>query len=52
MIAVPASWTSAWAFEDVILESGTNYCFESMNSVDYAAETLKREERRGGALPG
>ena len=41
VIAVPASWTSAWAFEDVILESGTNYCFESMNSVDYGAETLK-----------
>jgi len=41
MIGVPASWTSAWAFEDVILESGTNYCFESMNSVDFGAETLQ-----------
>jgi ABC-type branched-subunit amino acid transport system substrate-binding protein len=36
IVAVPASWTSAWAFEDVILESGANYCVESMNAVDYA----------------
>jgi ABC-type branched-subunit amino acid transport system substrate-binding protein len=36
IVAVPASWTSAWAFEDVILESGVNYCIESMNIVDYA----------------
>ncbi|MGH8972676.1 MAG: ABC transporter substrate-binding protein [Acidimicrobiia bacterium] len=36
VLSVPASWTSAWAFESVILESGTNYCMESMNSVDYA----------------
>jgi ABC-type branched-subunit amino acid transport system substrate-binding protein len=41
VIAAPASWTSAWAFEDNILESGTNYCFEAMNSVDYAVETFK-----------
>lgn len=40
IVAVPASWTSLWAFEDVVLESGTNYCTESMNSVDYAAEKL------------
>ena len=36
IVAVPASWTSAWAFEDVILESGANYCVESMNAIDYA----------------
>ena len=40
LVAVPASWTSLWAFEDVVVESGTNYCIESMNSVDYAADTL------------
>ena len=40
IVAVPASWTSLWAFEDVIVESGTNYCIESMNSVDYAADKL------------
>ncbi|MBO2451250.1 ABC transporter substrate-binding protein [Actinomadura barringtoniae] len=44
MIAVPASWTSKWEFEDAILESGTSYCFESMNAVDYMAQnsTLKK----------
>ncbi|SEG06230.1 ABC-type branched-chain amino acid transport system, substrate-binding protein [Thermomonospora echinospora] len=41
MVAAPASWVSAWEFEDVILESGTNYCFESMNAVDYAVDTWK-----------
>jgi ABC-type branched-subunit amino acid transport system substrate-binding protein len=40
IVAAPASWTSAWAFEDVIMESGANYCIESMNSVDYAVEEL------------
>jgi ABC-type branched-subunit amino acid transport system substrate-binding protein len=38
-VAVPASWTSAWAYEDVIMESGNNYCVESMNAVDYALRT-------------
>ncbi|HEY2949330.1 MAG TPA: ABC transporter substrate-binding protein [Micromonosporaceae bacterium] len=38
IVAAPASWTSAWAFEDVILESGANYCVESMNALDYAKE--------------
>lgn len=38
IVAAPASWTSAWAFEDVIVESGANYCFESMNTLDYAVE--------------
>jgi ABC-type branched-subunit amino acid transport system substrate-binding protein len=52
VIGVPASWTSAWAFEDVILESGTNYCFESMNSVDYAAETLKSKSVAAVHFPG
>lgn len=36
VVSAPASWTSAWEFEDVIIESGANYCIEAMNSVDYA----------------
>ena len=38
IVAAPASWTSAWLFEDVILESGNTYCVESMNAVDYALQ--------------
>jgi ABC-type branched-subunit amino acid transport system substrate-binding protein len=38
IIAAPASWTSAWEFEDVIVESGTNYCMEMANAVDWFAE--------------
>ena len=40
IVAAPASWTSAWAFEDVIIESGANYCIESMNAIDYAMDTF------------
>ncbi len=36
MVGVPASWNSAWEFNDLILESGANYCFEAMNGVDWA----------------
>ncbi|GAA4706883.1 ABC transporter substrate-binding protein [Phytohabitans rumicis] len=39
VVAAPASWTSGWAFEDVIVESGANYCVESMNALDYAKDT-------------
>ncbi|MEV4062568.1 ABC transporter substrate-binding protein [Nonomuraea dietziae] len=41
VVAAPASWTSAWEFEDVIIETGANYCIEAMNSVDYAMEAYK-----------
>ncbi|GAA1025986.1 hypothetical protein GCM10009557_02040 [Virgisporangium ochraceum] len=35
-VAVPASWTSAWAYEPGMLASGANYCVEGMNTVDFA----------------
>ena len=38
VVGAPASWTSLWEFEANILESGTNYCFEEMNIVDYMVE--------------
>ncbi|MEJ7795484.1 MAG: ABC transporter substrate-binding protein [Nocardioides sp.] len=38
MVGAPASWTSLWAFEDAILESGASYCVEGMNAVDYMVE--------------
>lgn len=38
VIGIPASWNSAWSFEDQILESGANYCFEAMNGVDWAVK--------------
>lgn len=39
LVAAPASWWSGWATDDdgLILESGTNYCFLSMNGLDWAA---------------
>jgi ABC-type branched-subunit amino acid transport system substrate-binding protein len=41
VVAVPASWWSGWAFEDNILESGSNYCMEAMNGLDYATDEFK-----------
>lgn len=38
ILAVPASWTSANEFQDVILESGNNYCVEASNALDYYAQ--------------
>jgi len=52
VVAAPASWTSAWAFEDIIVESGTNYCFESMNSVDYVTDELGAKSVMAVHYPG
>lgn len=37
VVGAPASWTSLWGFEDNILESGSSYCVEAMNAIDYFA---------------
>jgi ABC-type branched-subunit amino acid transport system substrate-binding protein len=41
IVSAPASWTSAWEFDDVMIETGSNYCVEAMNSVDYAMQAYK-----------
>jgi len=38
IVAAPAGWTSLYLFQDVILESGSTYCIDAMNGVDYAIE--------------
>jgi len=38
VVGAPASWWSGWAFEDNIIESGYNYCIESMNGLDWASD--------------
>ncbi len=38
IVTAPASWTSAWLFNDVIIESGNTYCIEAMNGLDYLVE--------------
>jgi ABC-type branched-subunit amino acid transport system substrate-binding protein len=52
MVGAPASWTSLWAFEDNILESGANYCVEGMNIVDYMVETKQVESVMSVGFPG
>lgn len=38
IVAAPVAYTSREDFEDVIVESGSNLCYESMNLIDYAVE--------------
>jgi ABC-type branched-subunit amino acid transport system substrate-binding protein len=52
VVAAPAAWTSAYAFEDVILESGANYCIESMNALDYAKEKYSAQKVMAVHLAG
>jgi ABC-type branched-subunit amino acid transport system substrate-binding protein len=52
MIGAPASWTSLWAFEDNILESGANYCVEGMNIVDYMVEERDIQSVMSVGFPG
>jgi ABC-type branched-subunit amino acid transport system substrate-binding protein len=52
VVGAPASWWSGWEFEDVILESGTNYCFESMNAIDYAIEEFDAKTVMAVGYPG
>lgn len=52
IIASPAAWTSEYAFIDNIIESGANYCVESMNSVDWAVENLDVESVMAVHYPG
>jgi ABC-type branched-subunit amino acid transport system substrate-binding protein len=52
MVGAPASWTSLWAFEDNILESGASYCSEGMNIVDYMVEQKHIKSVMAVGFPG
>src|ERR687892_1135685 len=52
VVGAPASWWSGWEFEDNILESGSNYCLESMNAVDYAVEEFDVKSVMAVGYPG
>ena len=52
ILAAPAAWTSEYAFTDIILESGANYCAESMNAVDYAVEKFDVKSVMAVHYPG
>lgn len=52
IVSAPASWSSEWAFEDVVLQSGANYCVEAMNSIDYAVEEFGAKSVMAVHYPG
>jgi ABC-type branched-subunit amino acid transport system substrate-binding protein len=52
IVAAPAAWSSLYLFQDVILESGTSYCPEAMNGVDYMVENEGIESVMAIHYPG
>ncbi|CAB4737550.1 unannotated protein [freshwater metagenome] len=52
VIGAPASWTSLWGFEDNILESGSSYCVDAMNGVDYFVENEDISSVMAVGFPG
>lgn len=52
VVGAPASWWSGWEFEAQILESGNNYCLESMNAIDYAVDKLSAKSYMTVHYPG
>jgi ABC-type branched-subunit amino acid transport system substrate-binding protein len=38
VIAATLTWWSGWEFEDRIIESGSNYCIDAMNGIDWMLE--------------
>lgn len=44
LVASPASWWSGWSFQDLVIESGHNYCIEAMNGLDWGSETFGKPD--------
>jgi len=52
LVVIPATLGSNWLFEDRVLEIGTSYCGEAMNSVDYGVETWDAKKIAAVHFPG
>lgn len=52
IMAVPVSWSSAWAFENNMLTAGANYCFQAMNGVDYEQANFSLKSVMAVHYPG
>ena len=54
LIAIPLSWYSGWAFGEIgqnAFESYTNYCFESMNALEWLSEEPGGADGRDHLVP-
>ncbi|MBY5161976.1 ABC transporter substrate-binding protein [Salsipaludibacter albus] len=40
MVAGPMTWWSGWNYNDLILQSGSSYCAQGMNGIDYVADEV------------
>lgn len=41
MVAVPMTWWSGWDFDPNILQSGSSYCVQGMNGIDYVKDAIE-----------
>lgn len=53
-VAAPMTWWSGWAFDELdnglVVEFGTNYCFEAMNAFDWSMTALPAAPTTVGIL--
>ncbi|WP_154402853.1 ABC transporter substrate-binding protein [Nocardioides speluncae] len=52
IVIAPASLASSWQLVDNVLEVGSNYCGDAMNSVDYAVDELGAKGVAVAHFPG
>lgn len=52
MIGAVSTWWSGWAFQDNILEAGSNYCVDAMNGVEWAMGEFDVGSVMSIAFPG
>src|SRR5690606_25614420 len=52
LMVVPATLGSNWYFEDRVMELGTSYCGEAMNSIDYGVDELGAKKVAAVHFPG
>lgn len=38
VVGAVATWWSGWEFDPLVLQTGSNYCIDTMNGIDWAAE--------------
>ena len=43
IVAAPASFTSAWVFDENVVGAASSYCIEAMNGIDYAADAFPKK---------
>jgi hypothetical protein len=40
MVGAPQTWWSGWNYNDLVVQSGSSYCTQGMNGIDYVADDI------------